>query len=61
MSSKDEKLYRIESQDTLVYTKNATVCDEFCAAMMNNGYAYKVRRVKRSQVPMRELKLVAGL
>jgi len=54
-------LYQIVTKDIRAYAANIVACDELCAIIIGNGYKPHVRRIKRSQVPMRDLKLVNGL
>lgn len=54
-------LYQITAKDVRAYTTNIEACDVLCAIIIGNGYKPHVRRIKRSQVPMRDLKLVNGL
>ena len=54
-------LYQIIAKDMRAYAANIEACDELCAIIIGNGYKPHVRRIKRSQVPMCDLKLVNGL
>lgn len=54
-------LYQIVTKDIRAYAADIVACDELCAKIIDNGCIPKVRRIKRSQVPMCDLELVNGL
>lgn len=54
-------LYQIISKNVRAYASNIVACDELCAKIINNGGEVKVRRMKRSMVPMCDLELINEL
>lgn len=57
----DNVVYQIKTTNMTAYTKNIVTCDEICARCIDSGEMPKVRRMKRTQVPMCDLELVAEL
>lgn len=53
--------YRIVAKDTKMYTRSLSVCDRVCAALIANGYTPNVTRLKYSQVPISDIRLVINL
>lgn len=43
------------------YTADSVACDELCKSIIDGGEIPKVRRMKRTQVPMCDLALIVGL
>ena len=55
-------VYQIKAKGITAYASNIAACDELCSIMINNGSTPPiVRRMKKSDVPMCDLKLVAEL
>ena len=53
--------YRIIAKDTKIYTRSLSVCDRMCAALIANGYTPDVTRLRYSQVPISDIRLVINL
>lgn len=53
--------YRIIAKDTKIYTRSLSVCDRMCAALIANGYTPDVTRLRYSQIPISDIKLVINL
>ena len=54
-------VYQIISDGIKAYASNIVVCDEICAKIIDGGGKVKVRRMKRTMVPMCDLELVNEL
>lgn len=53
--------YRIIAEDTKIYTRSLSVCDQMRAALIANGYTPNVTRLRYSQVPISDIRLVINL
>lgn len=54
-------VYQIKSDDITAYASNIVACDELCAKIIDGGGSVRVRRMKKSMVPMSDLELVNTL
>jgi len=54
-------VYQIKANGVLAYALNIVKCDEICAKLINEGIYPKVRRMKKSDVPMSDLSMVLAL
>lgn len=54
-------VYQIISDGIKAYASNIAACDELCSKIIDGGGKVKVRRMKRTMVPMCDLELVNEL
>lgn len=54
-------VYQILAKDTRAYTTNIADCDKLCAEIIKGGEIPKVRRMKKTDVPTRDIELVSLL
>lgn len=61
LKTMDKVVYQIKEKGITAYASNIASCDALCAIMINNGGNPKVRRMKRTQVPLSDIELVTEL
>ena len=54
-------VYQIKTKDGVAYASNIAACDELCAKMIKSGIYPRVRRMKRSAVPLSHIEIVNKL
>lgn len=54
-------VYQILAKDIRAYATNIVDCDKLCAEIIKGGEIPKVRRMKKTDVPTRDIELVSLL
>ena len=54
-------VYQIKSDEGTTYTSNIVKCDEICQKILNGGGTFRVRRMKRCDVPMSDIYVLINL
>lgn len=54
-------VYQILAKDIRAYATNIADCDKLCAEIIKGGEIPKVRRMKKTDVPARDIELVSLL